>query len=374
MTTDGRDRTVSLWLRRIVTAGIVACALVAGCRDEGTSGGERTPRSGPPEEPGAPLVAQKAPGTAAVEGEPRLELEPRTRDVGEVREGRTVTAVYSLRNAGDGVLRIARARPRCRSCMTVKLSRRDVPPGEAARLEVTYEVRDVSGPFARYVVIESNNPSDPSVSVMMAGVAVPEFAVEPAEVDFGEVPSGAGADAEAVLTRNFGGEPVVSQPAEAPDWLDVDVAAEREPGGPVKVTLRVPPGVPPGDYAGEVRLPVNGTVRSELVLKARARVVGAVRLAEDELFFGMVPAGESARKSVVLETEGAELQDVRVLSEAAGLTAELVRGTADRSPRIRVTLPAGGEPGPFSESLKMEAVTDSATERLRLRCYGIRSE
>ncbi len=78
----------------------------------------------------------------------------------------------------DGTLVISDVRPRCETCMEVSMGQRRIPPGGTATLEVKYEALDVVGEFTRYVVIESNNPSDRQVSVIprvIQALSVPQM-------------------------------------------------------------------------------------------------------------------------------------------------------------------------------------------------------
>jgi hypothetical protein len=309
-------------------------------------------------------------------GTPRIAFEPRIRDVGQVREGQTVTATYAVRNIGDGLLKIASVRSDCATCTRASIDRKELPPGEGTELTVEHTGEPPGGAFARYVTVESNNADDPTVAVIIQGEVTLEFTVDPLELDFGEVVAGQGATASLRLTRNFG-DPLLLGPLGAlPAGLMLTAAPKpaAEVGEPVVLELALGPDVPAGTYAEELRVPVNGRLHQELVMPVRARVVEAVRLATNDVFFGMVPVHGSAGKVVpVIVAAGDPVEHVELADGPDWLRVELAEAPGGQQ-SVRFLLGPAQLAGAFSAEVRLRAHRGGATHSLAARCYGIRGE
>jgi hypothetical protein len=140
--------------------------------------------------------------------------------------------------------------------------------------------------------------------------------------------------------------------------------------------LKVKASVPPdsGDHSLTVRLPVNGEVRQEVPLEVKVRSVPPVRLAETEVFFGMVPRDEKAAKRMQLWVEeSVSVEALEVAEKPDWLEVELIESEAE-TPAVRFVLLSVEESGPFSWEVEVGLVTGAGRHEAVVRCYGIRSE
>jgi len=307
---------------------------------------------------------------------PKLRIEQKVVDLGTLREGETVDARFVLRNEGDAVLKIHRAKPTCASCTGVSLERREIPPGESGVLTVRIEAKGISGEFVRSIAIESNDPEDSLSLVLVEAEVVPEFTLVPDEVSLGEVVSGQGRTAELSLARNFGGDLELQGLARVPAWLNVILPEQRTARPQERLTLHVGlrDGLSPGPYQGELVLAVNGEVRHELPVRVTARVVSPVRLAQDDVFFGTVPAAERRSKRVrLILAEGVDPGELEIESDAEYLTAQLVPGNGERPPYVRLFLLPTLATGPFSSKVRLRAPFQSGQAVFEAQCFGVRS-
>jgi len=127
---------------RLVAAGALAATVaVAGC--------------------GAPSTGGTAP---VASGRPRIEVEPRAFDFGNVLPARTLSTELSVRNLGDGELKITKVDTTC-NCTVVGAYDEVLAPGTGTRLRVSLTTPDTPGRTFQGVRIESNDPEQPRVDV-----------------------------------------------------------------------------------------------------------------------------------------------------------------------------------------------------------------
>jgi len=328
--------------------------------------------------PAPAAAAQKPMETKAPEKQalPRLTVTPASHDIGTQKEGEKVRRTFVLRNEGGALLAITGIVPRCGSCLTVEIKRREIPPGESEDLFVQYELGDWMGKFVRYIVVESNDPKNGSVSLILQGETVPEFEVSPPKISFGEVLTNASPSAGLKLKRNFGGSLDLSGLGQVASGLKVDLperltAQEKET---VEVPVTLEPGLSPGPYKADLVLRVNGTLHKELTIPVTAKIVSPIRLAEEDIFFGIVPAKESATKTVAVTlAEGVDSSHVSVKCDADCLTAEYRQGDDDNGPTVKFSLLPTEKVGPFRAKVRLEAPAQSGPTCYEAVCYGIRS-
>ncbi|HDJ24153.1 MAG TPA: DUF1573 domain-containing protein [Candidatus Aminicenantes bacterium] len=113
-----------------------------------------------------------SPALAAKKG-PRLFLQEKSYDFGEVQEGKVVTHVFIFKNIGDETLVINRVRTTC-GCTAALLSQKQLQPGEQGKVEVKFNTRGYEGRLSRYLYLESNDPQNPKAQITIkATIKVP---------------------------------------------------------------------------------------------------------------------------------------------------------------------------------------------------------
>ncbi|OQX55630.1 MAG: hypothetical protein B5M54_01270 [Candidatus Aminicenantes bacterium 4484_214] len=113
-----------------------------------------------------------SPALAAKKG-PRLFLQEKSYDFGEVQEGKVVTHVFIFKNIGDETLVINRVRTTC-GCTAALLSQKQLQPEEQGKVEVKFNTRGYEGRLSRYLYLESNDPQNPKAQITIkATIKVP---------------------------------------------------------------------------------------------------------------------------------------------------------------------------------------------------------
>jgi hypothetical protein len=112
--------------------------------------------------------------------------------LGVFRDSESPSAAFTLRNAGDGPLRITGIRKTC-GCAGAEADRESVEPGGAATVRVTVEPYTLEGAFSKSVFVLTDAAGAQPLRLTVTGECAPLFSVRPARtVDAGRLPSGAG--------------------------------------------------------------------------------------------------------------------------------------------------------------------------------------
>lgn len=96
---------------------------------------------------------------------PRLSIAAVTRDVGIVKKGEKIDAVFEVRNEGPATLRISDARPSC-GC-TVATFDREVAPGKTGKVRATVDTKNLGGAITKTILLVSNDPERPQVALTL---------------------------------------------------------------------------------------------------------------------------------------------------------------------------------------------------------------
>ena len=122
------------------------------------------------------LTALTAPVAVAADG-PKLVVPEKVKDMGTVAQGEKVHVNFELVNEGDEPLIVKAVRPTC-GC-TVADFDREIPAGKTGLVKATLETRDFSGPISKSILIMTNDPRDPTVTVVIKTVVHPFVEVLP---------------------------------------------------------------------------------------------------------------------------------------------------------------------------------------------------
>jgi hypothetical protein len=110
----------------------------------------------------APLASDEVKSPA-----PRIRVEPEAFDFGKAQPGKTLRKDFTLSNFGDAELVIEKVSTTC-GCTAALTADSKLAPGGSTQLRVTLETRDYSGRLERQVLVRSNDPQQPLVTVRVS--------------------------------------------------------------------------------------------------------------------------------------------------------------------------------------------------------------
>jgi len=122
------------------------------------------------------LLTATAAVAVAADG-PKMVVPEKIKDMGKVAQGDVITVDFAISNEGDETLEIKAVRPTC-GC-TVADFDREIAPGKTGYVKAKLATRDFSGPISKSILIMTNDPRDPTTTVVIKTVVHPYVQVLP---------------------------------------------------------------------------------------------------------------------------------------------------------------------------------------------------
>jgi len=108
---------------------------------------------------------------------PNMVVPEKVKDVGTVAQGETVEVAFKLVNEGSQPLEVKAVRPTC-GC-TVADYDKEIAPGSEGFVKATLETKDFAGPISKSILVMTNDPREPTVSVVIKADVRPFVEVVP---------------------------------------------------------------------------------------------------------------------------------------------------------------------------------------------------
>jgi len=122
----------------------------------------------------------------AAPASPRLVLDATTHAFGTVARGVRVVHRFKVTNGGSAPLRILRLNASC-GCTSTVLGRKELAPGEATELEVTFNTDGFHGPVRKTLEVLSDDPVEPSRTLTLEADVTADVTPTNAEFFFADL-------------------------------------------------------------------------------------------------------------------------------------------------------------------------------------------
>jgi hypothetical protein len=336
---------------------------------------------------GAPETGLLPPATDS-SNIPVIEADPAALDMGVISREGPSTGEIKIRNKGKATLEISQV---SQSCGCVKASidpkKRSVPPGGETVVTVTVDPKRIpSFESTKDVYVTSNDPKMPRLSVKVSAKIDPEFAVEPAELDFGDVPKGTVAE-KTLLFRQLSDEPIEIQELRplVSKSTDLDLSFAKRPEAEWKapdrseyvITVRLPADLSPGKLSGSFAIQSTCKRLPSFPCKVNANVTAFYDIGPARQLIvrgGLRPGQGGTSSTTVAADRPFEIQDLQVSGE--DLTVSSKAGTAPNSQVIEVALKAEANPGQRNEAVTFTIKSGGEVykERVPVRVYSAKAQ
>lgn len=203
---------------------------------------------------------------------PNLQAQQQKFDFGEIFQGEKVLHVFEFVNEGDEVLKIDRVRSSC-GCTAVLVSEKSIPPGGKGELQANFDSARFRNAVSKTIYLYSNDPVHPVMQFHIKGKVLEPVAVEPAQINFGNV-AAEKTVTSTVLLRNQGEKPLtLGKPHSTAAELVVNMPETFFANGD-EVTLELQLTPKPGQtrFSGYVLVPVEGVPKNELRIPVYATI------------------------------------------------------------------------------------------------------
>lgn len=133
-------------------------------------------------QPAGQQAAQTAPATDG----PRLTFDRLSHEFGRITDEKTVEALFTFTNTGKSTLILQQPAASC-GCTVPALDKLQYAPGESGTIKVTFNPAGRHGDQAQRVTVNSNDPSQPSITLNIHAFVRQTVWFEPPLVSFGQV-------------------------------------------------------------------------------------------------------------------------------------------------------------------------------------------
>ncbi len=104
---------------------------------------------------------------------PTIKFKENTWNFGQTQQGKILTHVFKFDNTGSETLIISNVRTSC-GCAAALISSREVKPGQAGEIKVTFNTKGYEGEQTKYIYVDSNDAKTPKVQLAVkAAIDVP---------------------------------------------------------------------------------------------------------------------------------------------------------------------------------------------------------
>jgi hypothetical protein len=310
-------------------------------------------------------------GTAIAASGPLLRISEREVDFGKVEQYQTVKHQITLGNEGDMPLRILKVESSC-GCTVAVPSDSIVPPGRAVTLNIAFSSKDSSGPQEKRIVLRTNDPAEPTVTILVRSDIHVLVRLEEELVHFDPVKIGTTAhkrvriaadkDSGLEIAKIEGGKKIIETTMthedtadEAVIWLDIKIRPDA-PAGIFRETLSLMTTKP---KPTRTKLTVAGTIFSYFAVPGEGRL----RLTP-------IRVGETTDVSILITCDGSK--PYKLLSVDTGvpyLKGEILPRN-ETSFDLKITLLSTAKDGMFQQPIKI-MTSDPQQPSIRLVVQGV---
>ncbi len=204
-----------------------------------------------------------------------IKVTPMSHDFGDMKQQQTETTRVTVTNEGAGLLQIQNVDADC-GCTIPTLNKYSLAPGESTDIIIEFSSKKFSGKVHKVIHIETNDPLNPTVDVMVTATVHTPLIIDPVSqrLGFSQSLQGETMSRLATLTAT-GDEPLVISAGKArKDLFEVKVINNLD-GNPqmAAVEVTVPSTMEPGRQRDNVRITTNIAEFPTLDLEMQAWVV-----------------------------------------------------------------------------------------------------
>lgn len=200
---------------------------------------------------------------------PKVVVEVTHYDFGLMVLGTEQSHDYVFKNAGEGILRLARGPMMCK-CTIPAVPDQEIKPGESISIKLTWKPVAVASDFSKEAVIWTNDPVTPKINISIKGEVYEDPMAYPAEYNLGDIPWDQEHEGEVHLMSSTSSDlKVDSVEVSHPEWMSVtqtpaDLAAvfqgtkpRPEPKSGMTMKLNISPSNTVGPFHAWIKVKSN---------------------------------------------------------------------------------------------------------------------
>ncbi len=315
----------------------------------------------------AAVMIAAAPTLAQTEGNPVMEVPSKIIDAGTVSQGVMVDADFDLVNEGDAPLIVKAVRPTC-GCTVAEFDK-EIAPGATGKIKTKLDTKDFSGPISKSILVMTNDPQNPTVTLVIKANIRPYVEVLPRPlIRFNAVLNEpmnqtfivVGADPDKSLkvssvdssvpfietsVRQLKGEELIK--GKSKSQYEVTLSLKNDaPIGPVNAVLSVNTDI---KEAPTVPVKVYGVVRA------------LIHVTPSQIQFGSVEAKVRPGRNLIVvnnRTDGTRVEITGASVDDPGFDAQVTTIEEGRRYQVTVVVKADADPGSRDATLTLSTTDE----------------
>jgi hypothetical protein len=245
-------------------------------------------------------------GFAGAQGGPNMVVEEKIKDVGTVAQGEVVDVDFKIINEGGDPLQIKAVRPTC-GC-TVADYDKEIAAGGEGFVKAKLDTKDFSGPISKSILIMTNDPREPTVSVVIKAIVQPFVEVLPRPlIRFNAVQKEPMTERVVIVAtepdRDFAVTKVTSHVPFLKPTVRELTGNERisgKSGKQYEVGVQIDDDAPVGPVSAKVTIHTDHPKAPEVVVKVYGVVRALIHITPSQVQFGTVDAKAMAGRNVIV--------------------------------------------------------------------------
>jgi hypothetical protein len=307
---------------------------------------------------------------ATEEKVPRLTIVQPVKDYGTVPKGEKLEWSFEIKNTGTADLQILAAKPGC-GC-TVADFDKVIKPGQSGKVTAHVDTTNFSGPIAKPVTLETNDPSTPTAQLTINAIVKPYVEAHPAGFVRFQLLQGE-TDTQSVTLYSDEEEPLEIKEVQVPPGEDyikvttnkIENQADRIPGvglpaqNQYKVNVTVGgPDAKIGPLADKIRIITNSKHQPEYSISVTGVIRPTFRVEPSALNFGEVtPTEAAATRSVIVHSNDLKTPDrfmvTRAESNIPAITTAIKPGAQKGDFEVTLQVAPNAKPGDIDGTVKI---------------------
>lgn len=313
---------------------------------------------------------EKTKKATATESEkaPRLTIVEPVKEFGEVAKGDKLDWSFVIKNTGTADLQVIAAKPGC-GCTVADFDKL-IKPGETGKVTAHVDTTNFTGPIAKTVTLETNDPSSPTSQLTIHAIVKPYVEAYPAGfVRFNQLQGEVATQSITLYSEED--EPFEIKEVQVPgDWVkvtyrkienDAERVANVGKAGQNQYKVDITVGGPDskiGPMADKVRIITNSKHSPEYPISVTGVIRPTYRVEPTALNFGEVaPTDAAATRSVLLHSNDMKTPEqfvvTKVESSVPGITTAFKPLAQKGDYEVTLQVAKDAKPGDIDGTVKI---------------------
>lgn len=237
---------------------------------------------------------------------PKIVCDEPVFDFGTVDPSEAVEHTFLIRNEGTLTLELTRVHPSC-GCTVANVSQNSIPPGGESRITSRLSLQGRSGPQQKSIVIDSNDPNQPQLILMLRGIAGSALNVMPTQLAMPKIAPGSTPSGNVIISAADGVEFRVTAVETTSDLLEAKVDP-IEANRSYRITIGAKQPLSSGAISASVVVSTDHPKRARIDIPVSFVVSRELVVAPREIIFDHPSDEPSSRFVLIRNADGTPIE------------------------------------------------------------------